>query len=145
MSQKKLPDKTAKRSPMKFRQRADEDYSLQLTPLIDVVFLLLIFFMVSTVFVDFTRQMDIELPESKSGTALTETKLFTLEVNKNGVIYLDGEEVLKEEISGIVSANKTNHRSVIIRADKSLHYGLAVEIMGICKSAGITDIGLAVL
>ncbi len=51
---------------MKFRKNEEEDFSLQLTPLIDVVFLLLIFFMVSTAFIDFTRRMDIELPEVKA-------------------------------------------------------------------------------
>ncbi|MBI5748357.1 MAG: biopolymer transporter ExbD, partial [Nitrospinae bacterium] len=50
---------------MQFRKREEEDYSIPLTSLIDVVFLLLIFFMVSTVFIDFSRKIDIELPESK--------------------------------------------------------------------------------
>ena len=47
---------------MHFRREQEENYSLELTPLIDVVFLLLIFFMVSTAFVDFPRRMDISLP-----------------------------------------------------------------------------------
>ncbi|MFQ5717505.1 MAG: ExbD/TolR family protein, partial [Nitrospinales bacterium] len=52
---------------MQFRKDGDEDdFRLEMTPLIDVVFLLLIFFMVSTAFVDFSRRMDISLPESKS-------------------------------------------------------------------------------
>ncbi len=66
---------------MRFRSDAEEDdYSLQLTPLIDVVFLLLIFFMVSTSFVDFTRRIDIELPEAKSGVEVVEKKPFLVEV-----------------------------------------------------------------
>ena len=51
---------------MRFRDENEENFSFDLTPLVDVVFLLLIFFMVSTVFVDFKRQMDISLPSSKS-------------------------------------------------------------------------------
>ncbi|MBI4252519.1 MAG: biopolymer transporter ExbD, partial [Candidatus Tectomicrobia bacterium] len=45
-------------------QKHEEDYSLQLISMTDLVFLLLIFFMVTTSFVDFTRRLDIELPES---------------------------------------------------------------------------------
>ncbi|MDP6736362.1 MAG: biopolymer transporter ExbD, partial [Nitrospinaceae bacterium] len=50
---------------MRFRNEEEENFSLDLTPLVDVVFLLLIFFMVSTVFVDFKRRIDISLPTSK--------------------------------------------------------------------------------
>ena len=50
---------------MRFRSENEENFSFDLTPLVDVVFLLLIFFMVSTVFVDFKRQMDISLPSIK--------------------------------------------------------------------------------
>ena len=52
--------------------KEEEDYSLQLTSLIDVVFLLLIFFMVSTTFVDFTRRLDIQLPEAKKSNEVFE-------------------------------------------------------------------------
>ena len=57
---------------MYFRKEVEENYTLELTPLVDVVFLLLIFFMVSTAFVDFPRQMDISLPSSKSAQPETE-------------------------------------------------------------------------
>lgn len=56
--------------------KEEEDYSLQLTSLIDVVFLLLIFFMVSTTFVDFTRRLDIQLPESKKAMRFLRKKQF---------------------------------------------------------------------
>jgi len=68
---------------MKFRRTDEEDYSLQLTPLIDVVFLLLIFFMVSTAFIDFTRKMDIELPESNLGATPEQVKVFEIEMQHN--------------------------------------------------------------
>ena len=131
---------------MKFAAREEEDYSLKLTALIDVVFLLLIFFMVSTAFVDFTRQVDIELPESASGAPTPKTKVYTIEINRDGGIFLDGLETDLLDLPGRIKAGGINvKRSVIIRADKKLNYGLAVEVMGICKQAGINDIGLAVI
>ncbi len=130
---------------MRFLKADEEDYSMQLTPLIDVVFLLLIFFMVSTAFVDFTKQLDIELPEAKAGAVSTETKVFTIEVNSLGEVFIDGKSVTMKEIPEEIAVRRGEKRSVIIRADKKVHYGLAVEIMGICKDSGVNDIGLAIL
>ncbi|MBF0274898.1 MAG: biopolymer transporter ExbD [Nitrospinae bacterium] len=51
---------------MKFNRGEEEDFRMDMTPMIDVIFLLLIFFMVSTVFVDFSKKMEIVLPESSA-------------------------------------------------------------------------------
>lgn len=135
---------------MRFIKKAEEDFSLQLTPLIDVVFLLLIFFMVSTIFIDFSRQLDIELPETTAGGPAG-AKTTTIEVNKEGSIFLNGEPVAIENLyarlSGITGTRPAGEggRSAIIRADKTISYGTAVKIMDICRNAGIDDLGLTVL
>ena len=59
---------------MRFRREGEDNFAFDMTPMIDVVFLLLIFFMVSTVFVDFSRKMDINLPTSKSSVIDENTK-----------------------------------------------------------------------
>ena len=59
---------------MRFRREEEDNFAFDMTPMIDVVFLLLIFFMVSTVFVDFSRKMDINLPTSKSSVIDESTK-----------------------------------------------------------------------
>jgi biopolymer transport protein ExbD len=131
---------------MRFMKREEEDYSLKLTALIDVVFLLLIFFMVSTAFVDFTRQLDIELPESTAGAPTPKTRVYTIEINKDGTIVLDGVKTdLLELSNGIKAESGDIKRSIVIRADKNLNYGLAVEVMGVCRESGVSDIGLAVI
>jgi len=73
---------------MQFRKREEEDYSIPLTSLIDVVFLLLIFFMVSTVFIDFSRKIDIELPESKTSDSSTNIKNIEIDMDINNKIYI---------------------------------------------------------
>ncbi|MGK7346746.1 MAG: ExbD/TolR family protein [Candidatus Nitrospinota bacterium M3_3B_026] len=131
---------------MRFRKPEEEDYSLSLTPLIDVVFLLLIFFMVSTAFIDFTRRMDIELPESRAGAAAEKTRVYEIEMTKDGDIFLNGEAVVLEALPDILKADTGKaaaKSSVIIRADRRLDYGAVVEVMGICREAGILDIGAA--
>jgi len=131
---------------MIFKKREDEDYSLSMTPLIDVVFLLLIFFMVSTQFIDFSRRMDIQLPDSKSGAVDEKLMVFTVEITKEGQIFLNGEKTTLEKIESQIEAeqNRQFKKSAVIRADKSLPYGEVVEIMGIFQHQGIKDIGIVV-
>ena len=134
---------------MKFR-REDEDFSPNLISMTDVVFLLLIFFMVSTAFVDFSRRLDIQLPESKAAQVMGKVKRFTIEMPADQNIYLNGKRIslkkLEEELRTAVQPGATPapKTSVIIKADKQLPYGRVVGVMGICKATGIVDIGIAV-
>ena len=130
---------------MRFRQENEENFALDLTPLIDVVFLLLIFFMVSTVFVDFKRRMDISLPSSKSSLSDSLPRVIKIEVTFDKQIFLNGKKVklggLELAIAKIDSGKKN---AAIIRADKNLPYGDVIKIMGILQSARILDISVAV-
>ena len=130
---------------MRFRSESEENFSLDLTPLVDVVFLLLIFFMVSTVFVDFKRQMDISLPSSKSSSPSETLEPIKVELTVDEQIFLNGEKVKIEELElalSQISSSKNN--SAIIRADKNLPYGNVIKVMGILQTAQILDIGVAV-
>lgn len=130
---------------MYFRREQEENYSLELTPLIDVVFLLLIFFMVSTAFVDFPRQMEIELPASKMSSELEELERLELEMSKQGKLFLNGELITVKELEGRVGAlDRPGQREALIRADKALPYGDVVEVMGILQAAKISNIRIAV-
>ncbi len=131
---------------MRFRKEAEEDYSLQLTPLVDVIFLLLIFFMVSTAFIDFTRRLDIQLPEAKAAQVVEKVKSFVIEMGVDKKIHLNGKLVTIESLEAkIKSEMKTAARgSAIIKADKRLPYGNVVKVLGIVKDAKIRDIGIAV-
>ena len=131
---------------MRFVSKTEEDYSLQLTSLIDVVFLLLIFFMVSTSFVDFTRRMDILLPQSKKSTEVERVENFLLEVGVEKKLTLNGKDITIDDLERrLMEARRTpGRRTLIIKADKRLDYGFVVRIMGISFSAGIRDISVAV-
>ena len=130
---------------MRFRSENDENFSFDLTPLVDVVFLLLIFFMVSTVFVDFKRQMDISLPSSKSSVPSKIKEPVKVELTVDKQVFLNGKKITLEEFESAlskISLSKTS--SAVIRADKNLPYGNVIKIMGILQSAKILDIGVAV-
>ena len=130
---------------MRFRSEGEENFSLDLTPLVDVVFLLLIFFMVSTVFVDFKRKMDISLPSSKSSAPNEVLESVKVELTADKKIFLNGQKIKLEEFESALSKiSKKNKNSAIIRADKNLPYGNVIKIMGLLQSAQILDIGVAV-
>lgn len=129
---------------MKFLKQEEEEYRPILTPLIDVVLLLLIFFMVSTVFIDFQRQLTIELPESEASIIPEEKEPHILEMTREGTLFLDGVEVSLLRLEKVL-ARRTDIEEIVIRADRKLPYGDVVRVMGYCKEAGIVRVGAAVL
>ena len=131
---------------MRFRRQEEDNFSFDMTPMIDVVFLLIIFFMVSTVFVDFSRKMDINLPTSKSSAVDESTKTLEVEMSKDKKIFLAGKPLtlLGLETTLAKMEFKDKKPSAIIRADKSLPYGDVIQVMGLLQKKGIPDISVAV-
>ena len=130
---------------MKFKRRIQEEPSINLTPLIDVVFLLLIFFMVSTVFVDFRRQMDIALPSSKKSVPDAAPKPIKLEITFDKQIFLNGKKIYLDRLEQtLLKIDLSKKKAAIIRADKHLPYGEVIKVMGILQSAQVLDISVAV-
>ena len=124
---------------MRFRKADEEEFRPELTPLVDVVFQLIIFFMVSTVFIEFTQQIDIETPEVEGSLAQDQIKRITIEITRDEKIFLDGKELALKNIPEYL-ADRSTAQSVLIRADKRLPYGIVMQVMQICRSAGVTDI-----
>jgi biopolymer transport protein ExbD len=131
---------------MRFRREEEDNFSFDMTPMIDVVFLLIIFFMVSTVFVDFSRKMDINLPTSKSSAIDESAKTLEVEMSKDKKIFLAGKPLtlLGLETTLAKMEFKDKKPSAIIRADKSLAYGDVIQVMGLLQKKGIPDISVAV-
>jgi biopolymer transport protein ExbD len=131
---------------MQFRREEEDNFALDMTPMIDVVFLLIIFFMVSTVFVDFSRRMDINLPTSKSSVIDETVKSLEIEMSKDNKILLGGKALtlLGLETTLAKMKLKGKKQSAIIRADKTLPYGDVIHVMGLLQKKGIPDISVAV-
>jgi biopolymer transport protein ExbD len=129
---------------MRFLKKSEEDYSINLPSMTDIIFLLLIFFMVATVLKDSTRRLDVQLPEARSGQT-SEAQRLTIEMAADGAMSLNGELISQEELEQqLQPAGDDAQRSVIIKADKRLSYGKVIEVMGLCQAAGIADIAVAV-
>ena len=102
--------------------------------------------MVSTSFVDFTRRMDIQLPQSKKSAEVARAENFLLEIGMERKLTLNGKEITIDALERrLLEARRApGRRTLIIKADKRLDYGFVVRIMGISFSAGIRDISVAV-
>jgi biopolymer transport protein ExbD len=130
---------------MRFLKKSEEDYSMNLPSMTDIIFLLLIFFMVATVLKDSTRRLDVQLPEVRSGQA-SEAHRLTIEMAADGAIAVNGDLVTQEQLERQLQPIGVGEeqRSVVIKADKRLAYGKVIEVMGLCQGVGIADIAVAV-
>jgi biopolymer transport protein ExbD len=130
---------------VKFLKDTEDEYSINLPSMTDIIFLLLIFFMVATVLKDATRRLDVQLPESPSGEA-AETRPLTIEMAADGALSLNGEVITEEQLEERLRAvgAASNQQAVIVKADKRLAYGKVIEVMGLCQAAGLSDIAVAV-
>ena len=121
-----------------------EGVELNLTPLIDCVFLLLIFFMVTTIFTS-SAGLQIELPEAENWQQISETKMF-LSIDDDGRMELNSRVVTKTSLVSMLSNEKRRTRSVtlIVKADREARHEYTLDIMEIAKSLGVETISLAV-
>ena len=130
---------------MHFLKEADEEVGISLTSLIDVIFLLLIFFMVATTLIDPSKRLDIQLPEAKAASAEVKSIPVTIEMGERGAITLNGQTVSFDSLESRLRAlGQEGKRQAIVRADRRLDYGRVVAVLGICRATGFQDIGIAV-
>ncbi|MBN95285.1 MAG: biopolymer transporter ExbD [Deltaproteobacteria bacterium] len=118
---------------------------LELTPLIDVVFLLLIFFMVSTTFVNEPAGLQVELPRSENRELIPEGSDVSLVLLADGQIELEGEAVPLEELKASLARIARDEPStvVVLRADTKLEHGRVVQVMDLVRTLGLTHFAIA--
>lgn len=117
--------------------------TLSLTPLIDVVFLLLIFFLVTSEFEDEERRLDIVLPSATSAEPMiSKSREIVVDIDSVGVVYLSGQSTslgtLETMFERAVADNPTG-QSVVIRADRAASFQPVVDVMDLCNRSGIDN------
>ncbi len=123
-----------------------EEPSINLTPMIDIVFLLLIFFMVGTRFTEMEREFKIQLPSVSDAHPLTSLPdEITINVSADGKIQVDGLVVTIQELENRLQTAKKNYadQSVIIRGDANGAYQNVMDVLAACNRAGIEAVSLA--
>ena len=131
---------------MNFRHRKDEEPEVNITPLIDIVFLLLIFFMISTTFKQ-EFEVGIELPQAESESRLVE-KILEISIDKQGTYYLNGQKLVNTQFQTIKQAlqkvAKGNFKlPVVISADGQTPHQAVIRAMDAAKQLGFSRLTFA--
>lgn len=140
---------------MNLRPKRSDDPEINLAPLIDVVFLLLIFFMVSTTFKDDVR-LEVKLPQAKGETAKAEaTQLLEIVIDREGRYYVNQEQVvdrdpatLKRALSGALAAMDGDEARkkalpLLIKADANTPHQAVITVMDVASQLGLGRIAFA--
>ena len=127
---------------MQFRPPTHPPAAINIAPLVDVVFLLVIFFAVSTAFLE-SAGLQLELPSSRS-TAPQEARELTVFLGEDGTLSFDGEIIDLEELGvQLRTALEARERKlVVLRADRSARHGEVLGVMDVIQEAGAEDLTL---
>ena len=128
---------------MRYRENKETIQDLNISPLIDMVFILLIFFMVSTTFVK-DMKLELERPAASSSTTAS-TKAVRLYIDNSGQVYLDGTSiqpwVIQTRLRDLLKAK--TQKSVLVVTDENVPSGKLVEVVDQARLAGASDVGVA--
>ncbi|MEE9575724.1 MAG: biopolymer transporter ExbD [Gammaproteobacteria bacterium] len=132
---------------MNFRPYSHEDLELNITPLIDVVFLLLIFFMVSTTF-DQNSEVNITLPKASKEIAHAKPDAINVAIDAQSRIYVNQKELINSRISTIKEAlydiaADLEDAPIIISADEETPYQIVIRTMDAARQLGLIKITFA--
>ena len=124
--------------------RSRSGSTLDITPIVDTVFNLLIFFALSLNFI-VTPGINVSLPQSDTNEIIRKSDEFIIEINKDNAIFVAGKQITKDELSLLLSdaAQKNKERLVIIQADQDSIHGSVVSVMDMAKRAGLTRLAIA--
>jgi len=131
--------------PIKINQ--DEKPAINLTPMIDIVFLLVIFFMVGTKFSEVEQQLELTVPEvGGMATVLPAVQRHVVAIFKDGTVSLDGElmDLLQLESELEAECERGDQVNVVIRGDAEGAFQNVATVLSVCRNAGVNDLGVSV-
>ena len=125
-------------------RRAWQKPEVIIIPMIDIMFFLLVFFMMSTLYMVQVKTVDVDMPQAASA----ETQLavsYVVTMKRDGSLYLEDQAVTEAALLDRAAAENQRSAkfSVVVRADQGLDYGMVVGLLDKFKARGITHIGLA--
>ena len=126
-----------------FNDSISKDTGPDLTPLIDMVFLLLIFFLLTSFFI--RPSVSVNLPEAEH-TEVIEQHDITITIEKNGSVLLNGKSVSERRLVSTVRwlYSSLEEQQVVIQSDKEVPFGRVVQVMDLTKKAGVKNISFLV-
>ena len=123
-----------------------EEPSINLTSMLDVVMLLIIFFMVGTKFAEEERQTGIQLPSVSENFALSgQPDEIVVNVDANGQVKVQGEDLTPDSLRILLDAARFAfpNQAVVIRGDGRCEYQQVMDVFSTCKEVGIKNVSVA--
>ena len=132
---------------MNLQQHKRDDLDVNITPLIDIVFLLLIFFMVSTTF-ERESEIDITLPEATIDAGKEATEVIEITISADSTFYINGKRVINSEVATLKQAllkvaNGREDPPIIISADANATHQAVVSVMDAARQLGFIHLSFA--
>ncbi len=124
---------------MKRYNSAKQFADINITPLVDVVLVLLIIFMVTTPML--VKGIKVNLPKTTTSSSNIGKKDIVISIDKTGNYYIDKVLVKDNTLKDFLKSHR--NKEVIIKSDKSVAYGVVVKLIDIVKTSGISRVGLA--
>ncbi len=130
---------------MKFKRTVQPDEEgIPITNLVDVLFLLIVFFMLSTV-LSFDRGIGVKLPETQTAGRIS-NKGVSVVVGREGAVFVDGTQVPLERLGAVVAEKrKTAGGNVILKSDRETKYQAIADVMDRLLEVGVDDLSLPVV
>jgi biopolymer transport protein ExbD len=127
---------------------SDEIPTLNLTPMIDVLMLLIIFFMVGTKFIESEKAMQLQIPtvRDKADALMAAPSKRVVNVYQDGTFSLDGKPVNLEQLTNRLTSARSQYKGlgVLVRGDAEVDFQRVASVLNACKQAGIADLGISV-
>lgn len=125
-------------------ERKREKPQIIVTNLIDVILLLVFFFMVTSTFARDSKKLPIDLPRASSGV-LIEGETLTFQVTAEKKVMLRGEQIFTEAVDQKVREYLAEdpNRAILIEADKTVDYGTVIQLLDVVRTAGGSNLGLS--
>ncbi|MGV6817344.1 MAG: ExbD/TolR family protein [Thiotrichales bacterium] len=128
---------------MKFVKKKADVQNIDISPLIDVVFILLIFFMVSTTFVK-DLQLDIDRPSASSATR-SSSKVIRVAIDKNSEVYVDNQPVkvwaIQSKLRDLLRVS--TEKSILVITDEGVPVKTLVNVVDECRMSGAKEVAVA--
>ncbi len=133
---------------MSFRKRLqDTSPGFQMTPMVDMMFQVLIVFMAATLFAQWENVVGITLPTADSGVRPTRHRELIINLDERGAIFINSVERTPAELEKIMAqvADVLRDQAVIVRADRKTRHEHVIQVLDICRKVGINTVAFATL
>lgn len=120
---------------------------INVTPLVDVMLVLLIIFMVTSTYI-VQQSIQVQLPKADTGESTVKTKNLAFVMDKSGNLFMDGKQTTVEQLPAMISAiqseNPQAQLQALVAADKETQHGFVVRLIDTIRKQGITDLAINV-